>query len=90
MPKWTDEMEQAWRDEFEKRFRERTPPRNVDEANWTYRVNWSEMARWVELKFGTVPNRWDIEWAEGIVEWFKRLRSKMKKEGHSFDPRDAH
>lgn len=83
-PKWDPDMEKSFREEFERRFKERTPPRDISEVNLSSRVVYSEMAAWAEDKFWCTPDRFSEEWAGSFAKFvrgvIKKYTSKTYRE----------
>ena len=76
---WTDADTQAYRKEFEKRFRARTPSTRIDECDFGTRVARSEMINWSLDVLGKQPPI-DRDWALTQVRWTRRMIKKIVKE----------
>lgn len=68
---WTAEDEQALRAEVERRFRERTPPRRVDEVLVETRVGRSEMRNWATTVLGKKIPELDVD--RGFEKWYRGM-----------------
>jgi hypothetical protein len=72
------EQRAAYVVEFEKRFRERTPAKTVDEALPAFRVGRGEMRRWVQDTFQVEVEFEDLEPLNKLlVPVFRRLRREF-------------
>ena len=72
----------AYVNEVERRFRERTPARTVDEVVPEYRVGVSEMRLWWLLQYGTeMTFDENLEAAMQAEKLFKRLKKEFPNEG---------
>lgn len=77
---WTEADTKAYRAEFEKRFRARTPARRIDEVDFGTRVNRSEMRNWCSDTLGKPYPELDSDWWVEHVYWARRLMRKVVKE----------
>lgn len=74
----TREQIAAYVAEVERRFRERTPARSIDEVLPEQRVGRGEMRRYMLEQFGVGLSLDDVEaLAEPLLELFRRLRREF-------------
>lgn len=77
---WTDSDTQAYRAEFEKRFRARTPATRIDEVDFQTRVNRSEMRSWCLSTLGKPMPEMDADWWTEHCYWARRLMRRVVKQ----------
>lgn len=77
---WTADDNEAYRTEIERRFRERTPPRQADEVDPATRVLRSEMRAWSSQTLGKLPPETDHEWLRAHARWIKAMIARVEKE----------
>ena len=78
-PAWTDADEQALRAEMERRFRERTPPRNVMDALADTRVGRGEMRSWATEARGKAIPELDTDLGQDRARWYRRMAVRVVK-----------
>lgn len=82
---WTESDTKAYRTEFEKRFRERTPARQINEVPFSTRVDRSELRAWCLSTLGKPMPEMDPDWWIEHCYWARRLMRKVVKQQ---DPED--
>lgn len=76
---WTHVDEAKVREEIEKRFRERTPPHVIADADWRYRVPRSEV-RDIELKLTGKLSPLYKEFLEERAAWYRQMAKNVAEE----------
>jgi hypothetical protein len=72
-PTWTRGNELSLRAEVERRFRLRTPAKDIIDADWRYRVPRTEIrAIAQEMQLGALPEL-DEEWARQFGRWYTKM-----------------
>lgn len=77
---WTNEDEAALRAEMERRFRERTPPRNVMEVLLGSRVGRGEMRSWATGARGKSIPELDTVLGVERARWYRAMALVVIKE----------
>lgn len=75
---WTKEKEQWLRNEVERLYKDRTPPKRLDEMLVGYRVNRAEIRTLAERQFGEMPPETDRQWLESFLKFYQGLVRKYK------------
>lgn len=82
---WTPSDTEAYRAEFEKRFRARTPAKRIDEVDFSTRVNRPEMRSWcLDALLKPMPEM-DRDWWIEHCHWARKIMRRVVKEQ---DPND--
>ena len=77
---WTDKDTELFREEVERRFRERTPPKDIYDILVEGRVTRSEMRTWAKDNLGKPVPELDLEWMTDFAKWYKRMARRVIKE----------
>lgn len=77
---WNHKQERILRTEVEKRFRDRTPARNVLDADWRCRVTRTEIRSISMNLFMDMPPETDLEWGANFTEWYVAMAKKALKD----------
>lgn len=75
---WTYRDEAAYRAEIERRYRERTPPRDV--MDLSVRVGRSEMRVWATTTLGKLPPETEHDWIAALARWYRRMERRVERE----------
>jgi hypothetical protein len=77
---WTKADTAAYRAEFEKRFRARTPATRIDEVDFQTRISRGEMRAWCLDVLGKPLPEMDQSWWLEHCYWARRMMRRVVKE----------
>jgi hypothetical protein len=77
---WNHKQEKILRTEVEKRFRDRTPARDVIDADWHSRVSRTEIRAIAWNQFAVIPPEMDREWAAKFARWYLAMAKRALRE----------
>jgi hypothetical protein len=77
---WDDAKEKVLRVEIERRFRERTPPRDIEAVLPESRVGRGEIRGWIKEQVGELPPMTDQEYLYQHALWHRRMIRRVLRE----------
>jgi hypothetical protein len=72
-------LSQILKSEVERLFRNRTPPKSVDEVDWRYRVPRTEV-RSIAQSLGLELHELDCDWSTEYGQWYTAMASRVLQE----------